>query len=128
MAIYLTEEDVRRLLPIDEAIETVEQGLREQGNGTGVNIPRHRVQAGGRGITMMLSVLGETAAWPGSRLWAQEEHWSCCTAKSLPGSWRSCKREALARYAPAQPQAWQPGTWPVRTPPPSESSARGTRP
>ena len=59
MAIFLTEEDVRRLLPIDEAIETVEQGLREQGNGTGVNIPRHRVQAGGRGITMMLSVLGE---------------------------------------------------------------------
>ena len=48
MAIFLTEEDVRRLLPIDEAIETVEQGLREQGNGTGVNIPRHRVQAGGR--------------------------------------------------------------------------------
>ena len=59
MAIFLTEEDVQRLLPIDEAIETVEQGLREQGNGTGVNIPRHRVQAGGRGITMMLSVLGE---------------------------------------------------------------------
>ena len=59
MAIFLTEEDVQRLLPIDEAIETVEQGLREQGNGTGVNIPRHRVQAGGRGITMMLSVLGD---------------------------------------------------------------------
>ena len=40
MAIFLTEEEVRRLLPIDEAIETVEQGLREQGNGTGVNVPQ----------------------------------------------------------------------------------------
>ena len=59
MAIFLTEEDVRRLLPMDEAIETVEQGLREQGNGTGLNIPRYRAQAGGRGITMMTSVLGE---------------------------------------------------------------------
>ena len=59
MAIFLTEEDVKRLLPMDEAIETVEQGLREQGNGTGVNVPRHRVQAGGRGITMMVSALGE---------------------------------------------------------------------
>ena len=59
MAIYLTEEEVRRLLPINEAIETVEQGLREQGNGTGLSIPRYRAQAGNRGITMMVSVLGE---------------------------------------------------------------------
>ena len=59
MAIFLTEEEVRRLLPINEAIETVEQGLREQGNGTGLSIPRYRAQAGNRGITMMVSVLGE---------------------------------------------------------------------
>ncbi len=59
MAIFLTEEEVRRLLPMDEAIEAVERGLREQGNGTGVNVPRHRAQAGARGITMMVSVLGE---------------------------------------------------------------------
>ena len=59
MAIFLTEEEVRRLLPINEATETVEQGLREQGNGTGLSIPRYRAQAGNRGITMMVSVLGE---------------------------------------------------------------------
>ena len=58
MAIFLTEEDVRSLLPMDEAIEAVERGLREQGNGTGVNVPRHRAQADGRGITMMTSVSG----------------------------------------------------------------------
>ena len=58
MAIFLREDDVRRFLPIDEAIEVVERGFREQGDGTGVNMPRERAQAGGMGVTMMLAALG----------------------------------------------------------------------
>ncbi len=59
MAIFLREEDVIRLLPINEAIEMVEQGFKEQGNGTGVNLPRERAQAGTIGVTMMVAALGE---------------------------------------------------------------------
>ena len=58
MAIFLREEDVVRLLPMNEAIEVVEQGFMEQGNGTGVNLPRERAQAGETGLTMMVAVLG----------------------------------------------------------------------
>ena len=59
MAIFLREDDVIRLLPINEAIEMVEQGFKEQGNGTGVNLPRERAQAGSMGMTMMVAALGE---------------------------------------------------------------------
>ena len=59
MAIFLREDDVQRFLPIVEAIEAVEQGFKEQGSGTGVNLPRTRTQAGGMGVTMMVAVLGE---------------------------------------------------------------------
>jgi alanine dehydrogenase len=59
MAIFLREEDVIRLLPINEAIQMVEQGFKEQGNGTGVNLPRERAQAGNMGVTMMVAALGE---------------------------------------------------------------------
>jgi alanine dehydrogenase len=58
MAIFLREDDVRRFLPIEEAVEAVEQGFREMGDGTGVNMPRSRTQAGGMGVTMMVSALG----------------------------------------------------------------------
>ena len=58
MAIFLREDDVRRLLPMAEAIEAVEDGFREQGGGTGVNLPRERAQAQGRGLTMMVAALG----------------------------------------------------------------------
>jgi alanine dehydrogenase len=59
MAIFLREEDIVRLLPINKAIEMVEQGFKEQGNGTGVNLPRERAQAGSIGVTMMVAALGE---------------------------------------------------------------------
>ena len=58
MALFLREEDVVRLLPMPEAIEVVEQAFREQGLGTGVNLPRERAQSEGVGITMMVAVLG----------------------------------------------------------------------
>ena len=58
MAIFLRDDEVRRLLPMDRAIEAVEEGFREQGNGTGVNRARDRAQAGGFGVTMMVAALG----------------------------------------------------------------------
>jgi ornithine cyclodeaminase/alanine dehydrogenase-like protein (mu-crystallin family) len=58
MAIFLREEDVRRLLPMDEAIEALEKAFTEQGSGTGVNSPRQRIQTGGAGMTMMVAALG----------------------------------------------------------------------
>ena len=58
MALFLREEDVVRLLPMNEAIDVVEQAFVEQGRGTGVNLPRERAQAEGVGITMMVAVLG----------------------------------------------------------------------
>jgi alanine dehydrogenase len=59
MAIFLTEEDVHHLLPMAEAIEAVEQGFKEHGSGTAVNLHRSRVQAGDTGITMMVAALGD---------------------------------------------------------------------
>ena len=59
MAIFLRDDDVTRLLPISEAIEAVERGFQEHGNGTGVNLPRERAQTSGMGVTMMVAVLGD---------------------------------------------------------------------
>jgi ornithine cyclodeaminase/alanine dehydrogenase-like protein (mu-crystallin family) len=58
MAIFLREKDVSQLLSISEAIAAVERGLSEHGNGTGINLPRSRAQAGGIGVTMMVAALG----------------------------------------------------------------------
>lgn len=58
MAIFLTEDDVQQLLPITDAIDAVEKGFKEQGNGTAFNLHRSRVQAGKVGITMMVAALG----------------------------------------------------------------------
>ncbi len=58
MALFLTEDDVRTLLPMEQAIEALHTAFLEQGNGTGVNSPRGRVQAGQVGVTMMVAALG----------------------------------------------------------------------
>jgi alanine dehydrogenase len=58
MAIFLRDKEVVRLLPMKEAIHVVEQAFQEQGNGTGISLPRERAQANGIGLTMMVSVLG----------------------------------------------------------------------
>jgi len=58
MAIFLTEEDVVRLLPINEAIDCLDEAFRQQGQGNVKNHPRNRTQSGGMGVTMMVAVLG----------------------------------------------------------------------
>src|SRR5947199_8958339 len=42
--LLLSEEDVRRLLPMDVALDAVEQGLRKMALDEGQNVPRARVQ------------------------------------------------------------------------------------
>ena len=42
--LLLTEEDVRQLLTMDDALEAVEQGLRKMGLDEAHNIPRARAQ------------------------------------------------------------------------------------
>jgi len=58
VATFLRDDVVRRLLPMDKAIEAVEAAFMEQGVGTGVNRARDRAQAGGTGVTMMVAALG----------------------------------------------------------------------
>ena len=59
MAIFLTEEDVIRLLPIDEAIESLESAFIEQANQTGRNHARSRTSHNDLSVTMMVAVLGQ---------------------------------------------------------------------
>jgi len=46
MALYLTEDDIARLLRIDDVIAAVEEAFRQQGRGEAINRPRQRVHAG----------------------------------------------------------------------------------
>ena len=52
-AIYLTEEDVVRLLPMTTAIEAVELAFRHLGAGGAVNRPRERIAFSGGGFNFM---------------------------------------------------------------------------
>jgi ornithine cyclodeaminase/alanine dehydrogenase len=45
MAIFLTEAEVERLLPMEAAVELLEAAFREQGAGRATNRPRQRVHA-----------------------------------------------------------------------------------
>ena len=55
--LLLTEDDVRRLLTMDVALEAVEQGLRKLALDEAMNIPRARVQTD----HSMLHVMGASA-------------------------------------------------------------------
>ena len=60
MAIFLTDQHVNELLPMNVAIEKLEQGFQAYGSGLAVNIPRQRPQVNGTSITMMIAVMGDT--------------------------------------------------------------------
>ena len=54
MALILTEDDVRSLVGVAEAIDALEESLRRQGDGQAVNLPRRRVHIpGGGGLQIM---------------------------------------------------------------------------
>ncbi|MEX0703188.1 MAG: ornithine cyclodeaminase family protein [Planctomycetales bacterium] len=60
-ALYLTEDDVRRLVDLPAAVEVVEQAFAELAAGRAVNVPRTRAAAPG----VMLHVLSAAAEYLG---------------------------------------------------------------
>jgi len=55
--LYLTEQDVERLLTMKDALREVEAALREMGEGRAENRPRQRVRAGGGMLSVMAAGL-----------------------------------------------------------------------
>ena len=53
MALYLTEDDVTSLLPMDDALTAVESVLRAQAEGKAINESRRRVRAAGTTMHVM---------------------------------------------------------------------------
>jgi ornithine cyclodeaminase/alanine dehydrogenase-like protein (mu-crystallin family) len=60
MAIYLSDEDVRKLMPMDECIQVMDDLFRQESQGLVTNIPRQRIRFGqgeggtrGGGATLM---------------------------------------------------------------------------
>ncbi len=66
--LYLTEQDVERLLPMGDALQAVEAALRDLGLGKAENRPRQRV----RGAQAMLNVM--PASWPGRGYYGFKEY------------------------------------------------------
>lgn len=53
MALYLTNEDVRQLLSMDECVEVLEDLFRQESQGLVENLPRRRRRYGGANSTVM---------------------------------------------------------------------------
>jgi len=76
--LYLTEQEVERVLTMKDALREVEAALREMGEGRAENRPRQRVRAGGGMLSVMAAGLGSrgyygfkyyTIAKSGVRFW-----------------------------------------------------------
>ena len=62
MALYLTNDDVRRLLPVSECVDVLEDLFRQESQGLVENLPRRRMRLGRTTATLMGgSVLGSNA-------------------------------------------------------------------
>ena len=57
MVRYLSEDDVKQLLPMDRAIALVEEAFRQVGNGQGENLPRQRVHSPEKTLHLMAASL-----------------------------------------------------------------------
>ncbi|HII40501.1 MAG TPA: ornithine cyclodeaminase family protein [Thermoplasmata archaeon] len=66
--LYLTEEEVDRLLPMDDAIREVERALGDLGEGRAENRPRQRV----RGPHAVLNLMA--ASWPGRGYYGYKDY------------------------------------------------------
>src|SRR5690349_1037541 len=56
MALLLKEEDVRQLLPMNVAIDAVEQAFRARAEGGAVNLPRQRASLPGASLNVLAAV------------------------------------------------------------------------
>lgn len=64
MALYITEDEVQRLLPIKKAVAAVEEAMRQQGLGMAVNRPRQRVRTPAGTLHMMGAAVVRSAGVP----------------------------------------------------------------
>ena len=84
--LLLTEDDVRRLLTMDMALEAVEQGLRKMALDEAQNVPRSRVQTDHAMLHMMaaaaksLGVMG-AKVYATSRKGPRSSTCRCSTAR-----------------------------------------------
>lgn len=62
MALFLTNDDVRRLLPMDECVAVIEELFRQESRGTVENIPRRRLRFQRAGATLMGGTVLESHA------------------------------------------------------------------
>ena len=62
MALFITNDDVRRLLPMDECVTVLEELFRQESRGTVQNIPRQRLRFERAGATLMGGTVLESHA------------------------------------------------------------------
>lgn len=62
MALFLTNDDVRRLLPMGECVTVLEELFRQESRGTVENLPRQRFRFGKAGATIMGGTVLESQA------------------------------------------------------------------
>ena len=55
MVLFLREEDTRRLVSMQDAIELVDAALRAKARGEASNLPRVRAQAGKTGLNVLVA-------------------------------------------------------------------------
>ncbi len=72
--LLLTEADVRRLLPMDRAIELVEAGLRHWAAGRAQNHPRRRLQHGSSATLHYMAAVDLDAGYLGAKLYTTHPH------------------------------------------------------
>ncbi len=65
MAIYLTEQDVTRLLTMEETLSAVETAFRLQATGEATNQPRRRVRTGGATLHVMSGAVANFGEFKG---------------------------------------------------------------
>ena len=55
MVLFLREEDTRRLVSMQDAVELVDAALRAKARGEASNLPRVRAQAGKTGLNVLVA-------------------------------------------------------------------------
>src|SRR4051794_9022858 len=66
--LLLNEDDVRRLLPMDEALEAVEQGLRKLALDEAENIPRARARTD-HAVLHVMGAAAKTLGYLGAKVY-----------------------------------------------------------
>ena len=121
--LYLTENDVRSLLPMDECVRLMRETFEALANGTALNQPRRRlfVPTG----AVLHSMAGAIGNYFGTKITRSTPNmaptFSSISSTPRPASpWPSWRRTTWARSGPAQLPAMPQICSPRRNPPPPE--------